>query len=161
MKALASLSKFVGKYDQWLDIIKKYQLKWAESNKSIKVFKSIFDSESNGENLDNMIIRIKKVSEILPLEYKNVLLFNTLTGLRPSEAQKAIYLIKTKEKEYVDKDKGVLKHYQFPEQFLRQTKNVYISIINDDILNIAKNTPNREGYYNSLRKRIAITNDLI
>jgi intergrase/recombinase len=27
------------------------------------------------------------------------------------------------------------------------------------ILNIAKNTPNRETYYNSLRKRIAITNN--
>jgi hypothetical protein len=55
MKALVFLSKFLGKYDLWLDIIKKYQLKWFESNKSIKVFKSIFDSESNGENLDNMM----------------------------------------------------------------------------------------------------------
>ena len=27
MKALASLSKYLGKYDQWLDIVKKYQLK--------------------------------------------------------------------------------------------------------------------------------------
>ncbi len=37
MKTLTSLSKFLGKYDQWLEIIKMYQLKWAESNKSIRV----------------------------------------------------------------------------------------------------------------------------
>jgi hypothetical protein len=43
------------------------------------------------------------VSEILPPEYKDVLLFNTLTSLRSNKAQKAIYVIKTKEKEYVDK----------------------------------------------------------
>jgi hypothetical protein len=43
------------------------------------------------------------VSEILPPEYKDVLLFNTLTGLRSNKTQKAIYVIKTKEKEYVDK----------------------------------------------------------
>jgi intergrase/recombinase len=159
MKALASLSKFLGKYDLWLDIIKKYQLKWAEGNKSMKVFKSIFDSESNGESLDKMINWIKDVSKILPQEYQNVLLFNTLTGLRPDEAQKTIYLIKTRENEYVDKDRGVLKHYQFPIQFLRRTKNAYISIINQNIINIAKHTPNRENYYNSLRKRISIIND--
>jgi intergrase/recombinase len=92
-------------------------------------------------------------------EYKNVLLFNTLTGLRPDEAQKAIYLIKTKENDYVDKDRDVLKHYQFSDKFLRHTKNVYISIINEKILDIAKNTPNRENYYNSLRMRISLIND--
>jgi len=86
-------------------------------------------------------------------------LFNTLTGLRPNEAQKSNHIIKSKEEEYIDKDKGILKHYQFPEIFLRQTKNAYISIINQDILEIAKNTPNNEHYYNSLRKRISIKNN--
>jgi hypothetical protein len=68
MKALASLSKFLGKFDLWLDIIKKYQLKWAESDKSIKIFKSIFNSEGNGESIDKMIGWIKDVSKILPQE---------------------------------------------------------------------------------------------
>lgn len=96
MKALAYLSKYLGKYDLWLEIVRKYQLKWAESNKSTKVFKSIFDSDSNGESIDKMINWIKDVSKKLSSEYKNILLFNTLTGLRPNEAQRAIYLIKTK-----------------------------------------------------------------
>jgi len=158
MKALASLSKFLGKYDVWLDIIKKYQLKWAKPNKSVDVFKSIVDSQSQGNDLQSMLDWIKKVSAVLPDEYKNVLLFNTLTGLRPDEAQKAIWLIKTKGSEYVDEDRGILKHYLFPSLFLRQTKNTYVSIINADILEIAKSTTKRESYYNSLRKKIAIKN---
>ena len=101
-----------------------------------------------------MIVWIKKVSKILPQEYKNVLLFNTLTGLRPGEAQKAIHVIKTREKEYVDKDNGILKHYQSPHTFLRKTKNAYISIIDDKIIELAKNTPNTENYYNSAKEDI-------
>ncbi len=144
MKALASLSKFFGRYDQWLEIIKKYQLKWSKPDNSVKVFKSIFESESEDRNLDSMIKWIKDVSKVLLQDYKNILLFNMLTGLRPNEAQKAIYLIKTKEEEYIDKDKVILKHYQYPDIFLRQTKNAYISIINEDILEIVKNTIYRE-----------------
>lgn len=53
-----------------------------------------------------MVMWIRDVSATLPLEYRNILLFNTLTGLRPDEAQKAIYLIKTTEDEYLDMDRG-------------------------------------------------------
>ncbi|ALI37209.1 hypothetical protein NMY3_03022 [Candidatus Nitrosocosmicus oleophilus] len=156
MKALAALSKFIGMYDSWLTLIKKYNLKWSNGSGSLATFKTIF--EDNGKDLKSMIDWIKKVSAILPDEYKNILLFNTLTGLRPDEAQKSIWLIKTKEKEYIDKERGILKHYQFPSIFLRQTKNAYVSVFNDQILEIAKRTPKRESYYNSLRKKIAIKN---
>jgi hypothetical protein len=137
MKALAALAKFLGKYDIWLDMIKRFQLKWSSDNKSIKTFKSLFDIENHGNNFDMMIKWIRDVLPILPKDYQNIILFNILTGLRPQEAQRAIWLIKTKEKEYIDIDKGIAKHYLYPDIFLRQTKNVYISIINDDILKIA------------------------
>jgi hypothetical protein len=54
----------------------------------------------------------------------------------------------------------MLKHYQFPSLFIRQTNNARLSIINQDIFKIPKDTPYRENYYNSLRKRISITNKL-
>ncbi len=82
-----------------------------------------------------------------------------MTGLRPDEALKALNLIKIKAEEYIDSGRGILKHYQYPDKFLRQTKNAYISVVNDDILEIAKNTPNKENYYPSLHKRISITNN--
>ena len=124
---------------------------------SVKAFKSIFDSEGDGKNLESMVRWIRDVSATLPAEYKNILVFNTLTGLRPDEAQKSIHLVKTKGKEYIDRDRMILKHYQFPSTFLRQTKNAYISVVNPDILEMAKDTPNREHYYPSLRKRIEAT----
>ncbi len=157
MKALAALSKFLGKYDDWLGIIKRYQLKWSNGNKSLNTFQRIFDGQEN--DLKSMIEWINNVSLVLPYEYKNILLFNTLTGLRPGEAQKAIWLIKTKENDYVDSDRGLLRHYQFPEIFLRKTKNAYVSIANDQILEIARKTPDKENYYNSLRKKISIDNN--
>ncbi|MDN5846315.1 MAG: hypothetical protein L0H53_08590 [Candidatus Nitrosocosmicus sp.] len=151
MKALASLSKFMGVHDVWKDIVQRYQLKWSDSNKGIKVFNAIFQNEGN--TYSSMLGWIKEVTSVLPEDYQNVILFNTLTGLRPDEAQKAIWLIKNKESEYVDKDRGIIKHYQFPETFLRHTKNAYVSIINDPILEIAKSTPNKERYTVGLRKR--------
>ena len=63
-------------------------------------------------------------------------------------------VIKTKESEYVDKGRGILRHYQFPSVFLRQTKNAYVSIINDQILEIARTSPNKERYMAGLRKRV-------
>ena len=110
--------------------MKRHQLKWSKPDNSTKVFKSIIDSEGDGKNLDSMARWIRDVSAALPAEYRNILVFNTLTGLRPDEAQKAIHLIKTKGKEYIDRDRMILKHYQFPNTFLRQTKNAYISVVN-------------------------------
>jgi len=49
MKALSSLSKYLGMYDKWEEIVKRFQLKWADSNKSIQVFKDIF-GENNDKN---------------------------------------------------------------------------------------------------------------
>jgi intergrase/recombinase len=152
MKALASLSKYLGYYDEWRKIIQRYQLKWSDSNRSLQVFRDIFDGTGHG--LSHMVKWVREAIDRLPKEYGNILFFNTLTGLRPDEAQKALHLIKTKDKEYIDRDKGMLKHYQFPDTFLRQTKKAYVSIVNEDILNIAKKTPERERYYNGLRKRL-------
>jgi len=76
-----------------------------------------------------MIGWIREVSQSLPQEYRNILLFNTLTGLRPDEAQNSIHLIKTNGDEYIDKERGILKHYQYPDIFLRQTKNAYINVV--------------------------------
>ncbi len=152
MKALASLSKYLGYYDEWKKIIQRYQLKWSDSNRSLQVFKDIFDGDRQG--LPQMVKWIRESIDRLPKEYDNILFFNTLTGLRPDEAQKALHLIKTKDKEYIDRDNDMLKHYNFPDTFLKQTKKAYVSIVNEDILKIANETPQRERYHKGLRKRL-------
>ena len=106
--------------------VKKYQLKWKNQNyNSLNTFKNIFGVEGGIEQtLTQMINWIKSGVSELSKEVSHILLFNTLTGLRPEEAQKAIHLIKTKGDEYVNKDKGLLLHYIYPATFFRTTNAI-------------------------------------
>jgi hypothetical protein len=45
MKALSSLSKFLGFHDQWKILIEKFDLKWTNSNYTNNTFFKIFNSE--------------------------------------------------------------------------------------------------------------------
>jgi len=44
MKALAALSKYLGCYDLWKDIIERYQLKWSNED-AIQVFQNITNTD--------------------------------------------------------------------------------------------------------------------
>jgi hypothetical protein len=84
MKALASLSKYLGCYDKWNDIKEKYQLKWSNED-GLEAFNDII--MNNGENYNAMVTWLKEAVSKLPVRYGNILLFDTLTGLRPNEYQ--------------------------------------------------------------------------
>jgi intergrase/recombinase len=47
-------------------------------------------------------------------------------------------LIRTNENTYVDKERMLLTLYKYPKLYLRVSKNAYVSVINKDILQIAK-----------------------
>jgi hypothetical protein len=64
-----------------------------------------------------MLKWIKTSEAALSKVYGNIILFTTLTGLRPDESYNALELIKPKSLEYVDKDRILLPHYKFPEKF--------------------------------------------
>jgi intergrase/recombinase len=67
------------------------------------------------------------------------LIYDTLTGLRPQEACESIRLLKNDFDNYIKRqeDSMTLEHFKYP-QFIRRTKKAYVSIINDQILEIAK-----------------------
>ena len=95
MKALASLSKYTGCYDRWKDIINRYQLKWSNED-TVGAFNDVM--MMNGEhNYSSMITWLKDTYSKLLSSYGNILLFNTLTGLRPDEACKSIMLMHEQE----------------------------------------------------------------
>ena len=114
MRALSTLSKYAGRYDEWMKIVKKYQLKWKNENfNSLNTFKNIFGIEERSEQtFSKMMDWIRTSISVLPKEVGNILVFNTLSGLRPEEPQKAIYLLKTKRGEYLDEEKMLLLHYR-------------------------------------------------
>lgn len=142
MKSLASVSKYLGTYDKWQELVKKYQLKWDQKS-GYSAFEKIFNNEKNFSFMFNWI---KNSVKVLPPEYSNLILFNTLTGLRPDESHNAIYLIKNKPSEYIDYNNFILSHYKFPNLFLRISKKAYMSIIDKSYLDIALNTTNISNY---------------
>jgi intergrase/recombinase len=76
----------------------------------------------------------------LPSQYSMFLLFCILTGLRASECIEAVRLLNGHHQmtDYYSPQQSILQHYRFPQLFIRRTKAVYISIVNDKILSIAQ-----------------------
>ena len=74
MKALATLSKYLGWYDLWKDIVQRYQLKWSTED-SVQTFQNI----SNAQNdFSSMIEWVKEMHSKLPKSYGNILIYDTL-----------------------------------------------------------------------------------
>jgi hypothetical protein len=88
----------------------------------MKALKSIIDIKSQGKGIDLMTMWISDASAVFPQQYKNVLLFNTLTGLGPNKARKEIHLIKANRVQYLDKERMMPKHHQFPKSVHKADK---------------------------------------
>ena len=147
MKALAALSKYLGYYDLWKDIIERYQLKWSNED-AIQVFQKITNVD---QDFSSMIKWIKDAYSKLPKSYGNILLFNALTGLTPEEAIQRIKILHGEPSDYL-KDNTILEHYKYPSIFIRRTKKAYISVVNEIILDLAKQSGDHS--YNALRLTI-------
>ena len=149
MKSLALLSKYLGCYDRWQDYKNRYQLKWIVSRDSLANFQSL-------TNLDNefssMVDWVKKSIEKYP-RFSNIMKFGVLTGLRPAETLESFNLLPIREpkKEYLSKDRKVLEHFRFPSIFLRRTKKAFISIMNEDILNLVEEHGDEVLNYDKVR----------
>jgi integrase len=145
MSSLSNLSKYLGIYEQWKSTIRNHGLKW-ENTTSLETFLSILNS-----NIEQTETWLKQVILKLPREYATVLVFDVLTGLRPSEAATSCNLItELSENEnlprYLDKELMMLQHFRFPEMFLRKSKNAYISFITPQLLDLILETKPRIKY---------------
>jgi hypothetical protein len=93
MEALAALSKFTGRYQVWRQIRESHQLKWSDSEEhNLRFFERFTSGE---EDYPAMVAWLKVAIEKLPAPLGNILVFNTLTGLRPTEACQSISIIKS------------------------------------------------------------------
>ena len=150
MKALANLSKFMGCYDIWRNLIERYELKWS-SNDSFRVFQQITNSQ---HGIDSMMNWLKETCSKIPESYTKILLFNTLVGLRPRESIWSIKLIKENQNDYLQDNANelILQHYKYPAIFFRRTKKAYTSVLIRPMLDIAHESGNHS--YNALRLMI-------
>jgi hypothetical protein len=137
MKGLASLSRFLGCYDTWLAIRQRYNLKWSTGNESLATFERFFDDK---RTLDSMLQWVREAIRVLPAPMGEIIKFNVLTGLRPNESIQAVRLINKRElfTTYHNEERQCLEHFRFPEIFLRRTKSAYISIVDNQLLQIAQ-----------------------
>jgi intergrase/recombinase len=87
----------------------------------------------------------------LPRDYSAVLVFDALTGLRPSEATMSCNLISelkenNKLERYLNTELSMLQHFRFPDMFLRKSKNAYISFVTPQLLDLVLETKPRIKY---------------
>ncbi len=148
MAALSNLSKFLGNYQQWRESMKNAGLKWSK----VGGFESFLRIMNN--NHGDLIQWFKKASATLDDKGKLYLRFMLLSGLRKNEGIQSFNLIIELNEigrlnDYFNEELSLLEHFRF-KQFLRNTKNAYITIIPRDlVLQIADS---RTVSYPAIRK---------
>ena len=164
--SVANLAKYQGRYDQFLQLKQRYNLKWTSGyNSSLQSLQRFFSSDLT---LDVMLQRIKEMMRLLPTSMSKIVHWGTLVGLCSAEIVESVRLINDKEAfaKYYDPEQQALLHYKFP-QFLRTTKKAYISFVTPEMLEFAQNSDfrksNKVPSYNAIRltcQRLGITCDM-
>jgi len=142
MAALANLSKFLGCYSYWKMIVKENGLRW-EKRGEVEAFLSIINTDLNA-----VMAWLKTAIKKLPEKYAVTLIFDVLTGLRPSEACKSVTLLvylnrRNQLDRYFNRELSMLEHYKYP-MFLRGSKNCYISFVPEEAIDLVLKTVNTE-----------------
>ena len=153
VKALIVLSKFLGIHQQFKNRLLDYGIKIHRQD-SFTSFLRILNTNNNGNDI---LKWIKEVHLVLNDNENTFLRFCLYSGLRKSEAITSFNRIielhnKGLLNEYYDKNLNCLLHFKYPKDFIRKTKNCFISFITEDLLNeIANSEPIT---YNMIIKRL-------
>jgi len=150
LKALISISKYLGTYIEFKESLKRYGIKWI-STTSFDSFINIFNN-----NQDSLLNWYRDAVNVLNDNEKLYLRFMLLSGLRKNEGIESFNLIidlskQNKLNQYWNEELSTLEHFKF-KQFLRHSKNAYISIIPKELL-IEISNSNRVSYA-MIRKRL-------
>jgi hypothetical protein len=149
LKAMIALSKFKGEYLEFHQKIKQYDIKWI-SQDSFTSFLKIFNN-----NHDSLLQWYKDVSKIMKPNEQLWLRYLALSGLRCTEAElsfnRIIELGKDRKSEYIN-ELGIVEHFRFPKDFLRGTKNCYITIVPANLLE--EIIESQKLCYSTIRKRL-------
>jgi intergrase/recombinase len=152
LKSLINLSKYLGEYESFKSQLKNHGIKWVTTDNSFNSFLAIVNNQHS-----TLGQWYKDAMTVLPDNEKLYLRFTLLSGLRKDESINSMMLIQKlaregKLNEYWNTEIGILEHFKYGDLFLRNTKNVYISIIPKELVQqIANSQP---VYYTTIRKHL-------
>ena len=151
IKSLIILSKFLGVHKEFKERLDNYGIKSKRQDSFSSFLRILKASDSN------ILEWFRESKTVLRPNERLLLKYALLTGLRKEEAIKSFNLIiklskENRLNEYYDKTLNCLMHFKYGKDFLRNTKNVYISFVNEDLINeIGKS---KELTYNQIYKRL-------
>jgi len=157
VKALIVLSKFLGIHQQFKNRLLDYGIKIHRQD-SFTSFLRILNTNNNSNDI---LKWIKEVHPVLNDSEKAFLRFCLYSGLRKSEAIISFNrIIELNNKgllhEYYDNNLNCLLHFKYPKDFIRRTKNCFISFIPDELVKQICNC--QPASYNAIRKRLERNN---
>ena len=100
-----------------------------------------------------MLDYVKDIIRSHPGECANTFTFATVTGLRAEEAFQAIRLIKHNAEDYYNSQYHILEHFRYKDIFIRRSKKAFISLVDEDILDIARQSCDSWKAINSRLRR--------
>jgi len=129
VKALSTLSKFLGVHEDFKRAMKNYGLKWASKrtdNLIVKRLTEVYDPN----DIFNWILKVKNAAPDL----SNFINLMAVTGVRYNEAVESYNLLvglkaEGRVNEYFNMEKQILEHYRFKDIFIRNSKKLFISFV--------------------------------
>jgi hypothetical protein len=154
IKSLTILSKYLGIYNQWHGKLNQFGIK-LNGVSNYNAFLRIMGSSNNSNN--NVLQWVKDIKPFLRDSENLFIKFLLETGIRKEEGISSFNMIielarENRLNEYYNQSLSCLCHFKYPKLFIRRTKNVFLSFINDSLISeisIANPTS-----YSAMRKRL-------
>ncbi len=152
--ALKALSTFLGAAALYTKFKERYEINYGQRN---SILKMIGEPASLQEAVGWLVEEVRP----LGLKYYLPAAFTVYSGLRASEGFRAIKLASQSLEGYYNAELRCLEHFRYPE-FMRRTKNAYLTFISDDLLDLIRSRPETVDFpaFNSKLKREALNSKL-
>ncbi|MEM3459602.1 MAG: integrase [Candidatus Bathyarchaeia archaeon] len=129
IRALSSLAKYLGIYEDWKVLFKQYGLRWTGRSAD----QLIIDRLVKVKDPDEVFEWIRKVKAERH-DLKVFMDFISITGLRLDEAVQSFNLViqlsrEGRLNEYYNEENETLEHFRFKEIFLRKSKKAFFSFV--------------------------------
>ena len=142
VKALSSLAKYLGVYEEYKRLVKDYGLTW----KGKSVDDLVIERLVKVKDSDEVFAWIREVKQRRP-DISVFMDYIAITGLRLDEAVQSYNLViqlsrEGKLNQYYNEANETLEHFRFKETFIRKSKKAFISFVPKDLINkIVKENP--------------------